>query len=136
MAAPTVARRAGIRLPAWRADAVIVGVAALLLAYLTVVPLAMLLLGSISSSGSAIDFALTLRHFQRVLTDQASLELLANSVLYGLGSACLAFAIGTAVAWAVERSDIPLRSLWYGIDRKSTRLNSSHIQKSRMPSSA
>ena len=24
----------------------------------------------------------------------------------------------------------------YGIDRKSTRLNSSHIQKSRMPSSA
>ena len=26
--------------------------------------------------------------------------------------------------------------LTYGIDRKSTRLNSSHIQKSRMPSSA
>ena len=25
---------------------------------------------------------------------------------------------------------------WIGIDRKSTRLNSSHIQKSRMPSSA
>ena len=25
---------------------------------------------------------------------------------------------------------------WYGPDRKSTRLNSSHIQKSRMPSSA
>ena len=25
---------------------------------------------------------------------------------------------------------------WYDIDRKSTRLNSSHIQKSRMPSSA
>ena len=115
MTATTVARRAGIRLPAWRADAVIVGVVAIVLGYLTIVPLAMLLLGSVSSSGSAIDFAFTLRHFQRVLTDQASLELLANSVMYGLGSAFLGFAIGTAVAWAVERSDLPGRSLWYGI---------------------
>ena len=30
----------------------------------------------------------------------------------------------------------PTRWLIYGGDRKSTRLNSSHIQKSRMPSSA
>ena len=111
----TVPRHAGIRLPAWRVDAVIVGVAGLFLAYLTVVPLVMLLLGSVSASGSALDFSFTLRHFQRVLTDQASLELLANSVTYGLGAAFLGFAIGTAVAWAVERSDIPGRSVWYGI---------------------
>ncbi len=111
----TVPRHPGIRHPAWRIDAVIVGVAGLFLAYLTVVPLVMLLLGSVSASGSALDFSFTLRHFQRVLTDQASLELLANSVAYGLGSAFLGFAIGTAVAWAVERSDIPGRSVWYGI---------------------
>jgi iron(III) transport system permease protein len=115
MAATTVARRAGIRLPAWRADVVIVGLAALLLGYLTVVPLAMLLLGSLSATGSALDFAFTLQHFQRVLTDQASLELLANSLLYGIGSSILAFSVGTAVAWAVERSDIPGRNLWYGL---------------------
>ena len=30
----------------------------------------------------------------------------------------------------------PKRALWLQPDRKSTRLNSSHIQKSRMPSSA
>ena len=35
---------------------------------------------------------------------------------------------------AKERAAI-LRK-WYDLDRKSTRLNSSHIQKSRMPSSA
>ena len=38
------------------------------------------------------------------------------------------------IAW------IPVAILWFGLsdwaDRKSTRLNSSHIQKSRMPSSA
>ena len=40
-----------------------------------------------------------------------------------------------AQRFAVQRSDITLRT-GYSKDRKSTRLNSSHIQKSRMPSSA
>jgi iron(III) transport system permease protein len=115
MATTTAARRAGIRLPAWRADVVIVGIAALLLAYLTVVPLAMLVLGAVSASGSALDFQFTTRYLERVLTDQASLELLANSLMYAGGSAALAFAIGTGVAWAVERTNVPARSLWYGI---------------------
>ncbi|HEV8534349.1 MAG TPA: iron ABC transporter permease [Candidatus Limnocylindria bacterium] len=115
MATTTVARRAGIRFPAWRAEVVVVGAAAVLLSYLTLVPLAMLLLGSVSGGASVLDFQLTLRNFQRVLTDQASLELLANSLLYGAGAATLAFVIGTAVAWAVERTDVPGRSLWYGI---------------------
>lgn len=115
MTTATVARRAGIRLPAWRADVVIVAVAALLLGYLTIVPLAMLLLGSVSAGSSVLDFQLTARNFQRVLTDQASLELLGNSLVYGVGASLLAFTIGTSVAWAVERSDIPGRSLWYGL---------------------
>jgi iron(III) transport system permease protein len=113
--ATTTARRVGIRLPAWRADIAIVGIAALLLAYLTVVPLAMLVLGAVSASGSALDFQFTTRYLERVLTDQASLELLANSLIYASGSAALAFAIGTGVAWAVERTNVPARSLWYGI---------------------
>ncbi len=43
-------------------------------------------------------------------------------------------------SWKAEWEYIRLRVLWDGIrlkiDRKSTRLNSSHTQKSRMPSSA
>ena len=111
----TIARRAGLRVPAWRAEVVVVGLAALVLAYLTIVPLAMLLLGSVSAGGSVFDFQLTLRHLQRALTDQASLELLANSLVYGAGSSSLGFAIGTAIAWVVERSDVPGRNLWYGL---------------------
>jgi iron(III) transport system permease protein len=115
MATTTVARRAGIRIPAWRANVAIVAVAALLLAYLTVVPLAMLVLGAISKSGTALDFQFTTRYLELVLTDQASLELLANSLMYAGGAAAVAFAVGTGVAWAVERTNVPLRSLWYGI---------------------
>src|SRR2546428_13980184 len=115
MATTTVARRAGIRLPAWRADVAIVAVAALLLAYLTVVPLVMLLLGAVSASGSALDFQFTTRYLERVLTDQASIELLANSLIYAGGAAALAFALGTAAACAVERTNIPARSLWDGL---------------------
>src|SRR5207245_7509334 len=116
MAAPTVTRRAGMRIPAWRVDIVVAGAAALLLAYLTVVPLAMLVLGAVSASGSALDFQFTTRYLERVVTDQASIELLANSLIYAGGAAALAFALGTAAAWAVERTNIPARSLWYGLE--------------------
>ena len=48
--------------------------------------------------------------------------------------------IAAAPAIKVEKSDAQLLKEWEevtkGTDRKSTRLNSSHIQKSRMPSSA
>ena len=42
---------------------------------------------------------------------------------------------GQAVPWAIEGGS-PNSLYRLGLDRKSTRLNSSHIQKSRMPSSA
>ena len=115
MAATTVARRMAVRLPSWRAEVIVLVAAAALLAYLTVIPLAMLVLGAMSASGSALDFQFTTRFLERVLTDQASLELLANSVIYAGGAAALAFALGTAVAWTVERTNIPGRSLWYGL---------------------
>ena len=45
-------------------------------------------------------------------------------------------AIAEWVELARTYSGDPMRRLMNGADRKSTRLNSSHIQKSRMPSSA
>src|SRR5207245_6369529 len=53
--------------------------------------------------------------FDGVLTERSSIELMANSLMYGAVASVLAFLIGTGVAWAVERSDIPGRSLWYGL---------------------
>ena len=64
--------------------------------------------------------------------------LLAVLPVFGVAPSASAAPEGT-VTWGVH---ITLASRWVdpaeteGIDRKSTRLNSSHIQKSRMPSSA
>ncbi len=115
MAAVSIARRAGLPRLAWRADVAIIGAAVLVLVYLTLVPLAMLVLGAVSSSGRVLEGDLTLRHFERVLTDRASLELLASSFAFSVGAAIFAFAVGTAMAWTVERSDIPARNVWYGV---------------------
>ena len=37
---------------------------------------------------------------------------------------------------SVQKADACTRAVYIGPDRKSTRLNSSHIEESRMPSSA
>ena len=97
------------------ADRLLLVMCVLLLVYLTVVPLVMLVLGSLSSTGRVLEGELTLRHFERVARDREALGLLLTSVLYAMGTTVLAFAIGTAVAWAVERTDVPLRSLWWAL---------------------
>ena len=56
---------------------------------------------------------------------------LLNSAYWGQTDAIMIFLVVAAFALLERR-----RAVWSGIDRKSTRLNSSHIQKSRMPSSA
>ena len=52
------------------------------------------------------------------------------------GGLCLAWAATSAQDASVYIADAPFQRLRLIGDRKSTRLNSSHIQKSRMPSSA
>lgn len=101
-------------LPAWRADVLILVLACLLLVYLTVVPLAMLILGSFSATGQ-IGGALTLEHYTRVVADPTSFELLAVTAAYAAGVSLFAFIVGTALAWIVERTDVPMRNLWYGL---------------------
>ena len=56
------------------------------------------------------------------------------SVVFGLATNAIFVAIAIT-AFPVFRQYSQALALWF-VDRKSTRLNSSHIQKSRMPSSA
>ena len=62
-------------------------------------------------------------------------------VLFRIGDIAISsymvmFIIGFLVAYLPFRSEFKRTGLSEDLDRKSTRLNSSHIQKSRMPSSA
>lgn len=107
------ARRAAWRWP--RLDALVLGGAVLVLAYLTVVPLAFLVLGSLSPGGQALQGGVTLEHLSRVLTDREGLGLLGTSVVYAVATAVLALIMGMAMAWVVERTDVPLRPLWYAV---------------------
>ena len=50
--------------------------------------------------------------------------------LVGQGSTCIVVATGNVYMFNEENSS------WHSLDRKSTRLNSSHNNQSRMPSSA
>ena len=65
-----------------------------------------------------------------------SRPLLGGMVATLSGLAYTAFSEWQNVYRAGSWSYAPAMPLLFGIDRKSTRLNSSHIQKSRMPSSA
>ena len=55
--------------------------------------------------------------------------------LFGVGGGIL-FVPTLAIALGLDQLHAQATSLLAMLDRKSTRLNSSHIQKSRMPSSA
>ena len=57
--------------------------------------------------------ALSLEHFAAIFTSRAFGPTLLNSVLYSLGSALLALALGAAQAWLAERTDARLRQVLY-----------------------
>ena len=48
----------------------------------------------------------------------------------------LAVFVGLSYAFSIDRRAVKWPPVLWGIDRKSTRLNSSHVSQSRMPSSA
>src|SRR5690242_18124750 len=88
------------------------GGAALLLLYLTVVPLLMLLIGSLQVQGQA---GLTLANYAAAYSESRTYRLLLTSLLYSLGSSALAFVLGTMLAWVVERTNTPWRRWFYSL---------------------
>jgi len=71
-----------------------------------------------------------------IAEDLGSVSLLPWVITAYLAASAIAVLVAGPVidAWGV-RTTFRLSGVWF-LDRKSTRLNSSHIQKSRMPSSA
>jgi iron(III) transport system permease protein len=86
--------------------------AALLVAYLTVVPLGMLVYGSLRSGAVGEPGATyTLANYTRAYLDPALGRLFLNSVVYATGTCLVSFLIGTYLAWVTERTNTPLRGL-------------------------
>ena len=56
----------------------------------------------------------TIRNFENIIESLGDIKtLLANSMIFSVGSAAIALAYGTALAWLAERSDAPFRKLAY-----------------------
>ena len=91
---------------------VIPAMAALLLLMLTALPLAMLAIGSLQVEGTE---GITLANYASVYGDPRTYRLLQNSFIYALGTSLLAIVLGTALAYIVERTNVPFRRAFFAV---------------------
>ncbi len=84
----------------------------LVLGWLIAVPLALVLLSSVRPGGFPLDPGFTLANFAAVYLGPGFPALLGNTLAFATGSTALALTIGTLLAWAIERTDMPGTSLF------------------------
>src|SRR5258706_3437066 len=87
---------------------------ALVVGYLTIVPLVMLVYGSFKSSPPGVPGPFTLEHYRALFQRPEMLGPLKNWLVFGLGSSLLAFPGGAYLAWVTERTNMPLKKAIYG----------------------
>src|SRR4051812_39290920 len=87
----------------------------LLLAYLTMLPIGVLIWGSFRDAAPGLPGSATLANYVKVITTENLLGATLNSLYFGLGSALLATAMGVFLAWVVVRTNVPGRWLLWGL---------------------
>ncbi|MFQ5855964.1 MAG: ABC transporter permease [Anaerolineae bacterium] len=90
----------------------IMGGTILFVLYLAGVPLALLLWGSLKVGNPVEVSALTLANFREAYGDPRSYTLLWNSVIYAAGTCVFSLVLGMSMAWIIERTNTPLKSLF------------------------
>jgi len=88
----------------------ILGVVAVVVAYLAIVPLWFLIQGTFLDSTTN---AFTLGGFERAYTDDNALEMMRNSVWFAVGAALLSLVVGTGLAFLNVRTDVPFKGLFF-----------------------
>jgi iron(III) transport system permease protein len=103
-------------LPLLRDSALLVPlVGAGVLIYLAVLPLFMLLLGSFQVEVAPREFITSLKNYQDAYASEYTYSTFVNSLIFAGGSSLLTFALGTILAWLAERTNTPLRVVFYPI---------------------
>jgi iron(III) transport system permease protein len=82
---------------------------AALLVYLVVVPLVLLAVSSLRPTGFPLDSGFTFGNFTKVYGDPRFPKLVGTTVVFAIGSTALALVFGIALAWLIERTDMPGR---------------------------
>jgi iron(III) transport system permease protein len=87
-----------------------------LVAWLALVPLGFMLWQSVLTPQTAATAArFTLDNYKTAYASADTARLLKNSLQFALGSAALAFALGTLLAWINERTDTPFKPLFFAL---------------------
>ena len=85
-----------------------------MLAYLVLPPFFFILHTSLVTDRGLQAGTFTIQHFMNIVDSLGDVQtLLANSMIFSVGSAGLAICYGTALAWLAERSNAPFRTLAY-----------------------
>jgi iron(III) transport system permease protein len=95
-------------------DALFLLAITVLVVYLTVIPIAVMIFGSLQSGLPGSWTPLTLDNYVRAFSTPALYSAVLSSVLYSAGAGVISFALGTYLAWLVERTDLPFKGLIYG----------------------
>lgn len=106
----TVRRRLSFRVTG---DRVVLAAVVAVIAYLVLTPIAFLFISSFRRYElvGSIKFVFTLSNYADAYLTEDFLDALKNSVIYAVGGMAVALAIGTTLAWIVERTNAPLRWL-------------------------
>ncbi len=95
---------------------VVIGLCVAFTLYIAVIPLGFLLWQSFFTPQTAAKAAeFTLGNYVTAYTSSETARLFWNSVRYAVGVASFAFFVGTALAWINERTNTPLKSLFYAL---------------------
>jgi iron(III) transport system permease protein len=94
----------------------VIGACVLVVAYLALMPLGFLLWQSFFTPRTASTPAVfTFGNYITAYSDVETLKLLFSSVQFAAGTSVFAFVVGTALAWMNERTNTPLKSLFFAL---------------------
>ncbi|MDB5764171.1 MAG: sugB 2 [Herminiimonas sp.] len=94
----------------------IIGLSVLVVAYLALMPLGFLLWQSFftpQTATKAVEF--TFDNYVTAYSSVETLKLFLSSVQFATGTSIFAFLVGTALAWMNERTNTPLKSLFFAL---------------------
>jgi iron(III) transport system permease protein len=87
--------------------------------YLIAVPLAMLLFAAFRGPADYLPFEpgarWTLEHIQALTDPVITTRILPDTFVFVVGTVVVVFAVGLALAWLVERTELPGREIWFSL---------------------
>jgi iron(III) transport system permease protein len=83
--------------------------------YLTLLPLLMILYGTLRDGPPGTAATFTFIHYVRAYSSPELISLVTNTILFALGAAFVSFVLGTFLAWVTERTNTPFKGLIYAL---------------------